>query len=109
MRIKDDGKKYLKILKEKFPYKSDSWFNRCLKRVNNVYRLNKNMWFIRGTSSLGDRRQYYIVIYDRAKDKYRCTCYDAFSPGGGRRRREICSHVGAVILYKIISQRRLDI
>mgnify|MGYP000212136484 CR=1 FL=1 len=108
MWIKSD-ENYLKLLREKFPYKSNSWFNRCLKRINNVHRLNKNTWFIRGSSSLGDRRQYYIVTYDMAKNKYYCTCYDTFSPGGNRRRREVCSHVGAVILYQIILQKRLNI
>ena len=97
----------LEIFQNMFPNKSKSWIKRCVTRLPTIKQISRNVWFLRCLPKLGDRRPYYIVVYDDKKGRYNCTCYDEFSPWGERRRREVCSHVGAVILAKLLGQEYL--
>lgn len=91
-----------------FPYKSNSWIRRCIKRLSTIYKINKDIWYLRCIPELGDRRAFYLVKFDRKRGRYECSCYDKLSPWGERRRKEVCTHVGAVILAKLITQRQLS-
>jgi len=95
-------------LARRFPFKKKSWMARCVKRLPTVRQIAKNVWFLRCLPQLGDKRAYYIVVLDEDKKVYTCTCYDEAAQWGAVRRRNVCSHVGAVVLYRIMVQRRLE-
>lgn len=99
----------IQVFRNMFPGKSESWIKRCIARLPTIRKISKNVWFIRCSPKLGDRRPYYIVTYDEKKGKYTCTCYDPLSPWGERRRKEICTHVGAVILSRLLGQKLLKV
>jgi len=97
----------VELFRHMFPYKSNSWIKRCIKRLGTVHRIRKDVWYLRCMPELGDRRAFYLVKFDKKKGRYECSCYDKLSPWGERRRKEVCTHVGAVILSRLIAQRRL--
>ena len=99
----------INALMEMFPHKSKSWIRRCIKRLPTVRKLCKNVWFLRCMPELGDRRAYYLVVFDEKTGRYTCSCYDKLSMWGERRRKEMCSHVGAVILSRLIGQEYLKV
>jgi len=101
-------KQVIEIFSNMFPEKSKSWIRRCIIRLPTIKQINKNVWFVRCLPKLGDRRPYYIVTYDENTKKYNCTCYDILSPWGERRKRETCTHVGAVILAKLLGQKYIE-
>ena len=101
-------KESVELLKSLFPYKSDSWIRRCVKRLSTIHRVRRDIWYLRCIPELGDRRAFYLVKFDRKRGRYECTCYDKLSPWGERRRKEVCTHVGAVVLAKLIAQRRFN-
>lgn len=101
-------KESIELLKYIFPYKGDSWIRRCIKRLDTIHKIRKDVWYLRCMPELGDRRAFYLVEFDKKKGRYECSCYDKLSPWGERRRKEVCTHVGAVILAKLITQKRLS-
>jgi len=98
----------LHMLKSRFHGKSSSWFNRCLDRLTDVKKAVKaNTWIVRGRPELGDYEPLYIVTYTPEIRRYTCTCYDPRKPYGSHRMKSICTHVGAVILWRLLMERRL--
>ena len=84
-------------LQEIFPAR-ESWIRRVVYRVlrKTVRIVRKDVWSVRGLPELGDYYPYYIVYYSRGK--YFCDCYAR--AWGYKRRKRICTHVGAVILWR---------
>ncbi len=105
-QIRIRGLEALRIFRELFPDKGRSWFMRCFRRVRYVRKLSENeraeYWVVEGLPQLGDRRRSYIVRYDKRANIYYCSCYDPLRRFSSWRRRRTCTHVGAVILYKIM-------
>ena len=101
--------KALERLKEEFPYKSRSWYQRCLRRVRrgSVRRLTRG-YVVLGDPKLGDAHTMYFVDYDEGEGRWRCSCYDPIRFWSQRRRAEVCTHVGAVVLYRILEGLRHD-
>jgi len=99
----------VEVLRSMFPGKSDSWVRRCVRRLGTVRRISRDVWFLRCVPELGDRRAYYLVKFNRETGRYECSCYDSLSPWGDRRRKEVCTHVGAVILSRLVKQARVEV
>ncbi len=95
----------LKELKELFPKKSESWFKRSAVRALFVVRKNDNWWLVPGFLSLGDEYSIYSVLYDKKEKKYTCDCFYHFY--GEVRKAKICTHIGAVMVYRRL-QRKLS-
>lgn len=51
---------------------------------------------------MGDYDQIYIVKYSEENGRYECSCYNPLKQWSRRRRREVCTHVGTVILLRLI-------
>jgi len=66
------------------------------KRLQHTYRVEKNPKF----GDVGKRKKYYVVTVGQS---YWCTCY--YGKFGKFRRKAMCTHVGAVILYRKIEQK----
>lgn len=82
--------------------KSLSFIKRCKKRLKDVVKIKENMWIVKGRPSLGDWYSAYIVVYIDEKKKYRCSCQSPERAFSGKRRKGLCSHIGAVILYNMV-------
>ncbi|RLE94723.1 MAG: hypothetical protein DRN04_02305 [Thermoprotei archaeon] len=82
--------------------KSLSFIKRCRKRLRDVVKVKENMWIVKGRPSLGDWYSAYIVVYIEEKKRYMCSCQSPERAFSGKRRKELCSHVGAVILYNMV-------
>jgi len=81
-------------LREKFPDKSRSWARRVLLRLDGVKELGPDHYAVEGRPELGDRYTiYYVWLEGR---RWRCTCQTT----AWGRARGVCSHVGAVLLYR---------
>jgi hypothetical protein len=76
----------------------ESWLARSLARylLGTVEEQSRHSWLVKGVPELGDKKPFYLVTW--AGDKYECTCYNA--PFGWSRRKNICTHIAAVILYR---------
>jgi len=74
------------------------WLVRALARylLGTVEEQSRSVWLVRGIPELGDKKPFYLVT--QAGDRYECSCYR--TPHGVARRRSICTHVAAVIIYK---------
>jgi len=95
----------LKELRETFPGKSSSWFQRAALRALTVRKVADNVWVVSGFYSLGDNYTRYAVRYDAKEKKYTCDCFLHFM--GRVREYKICTHIAAVIIYRKM-QRRLS-
>ncbi|RLE78506.1 MAG: hypothetical protein DRJ52_10310 [Thermoprotei archaeon] len=86
-------------LKEKFPNKSASWYERSVYRfiTKSVRKVGKNKWIVRGLRELDDYYDSYTVIFNEHKKKYYCDCF--YTLYGQVRQRRVCSHIGSVIIY----------
>jgi hypothetical protein len=109
MEIIEEANKHFKKL---YSGKSKSFFTRCKARLGDVRRSSRNVntWIIRGRPEMGDYDQIYIVKYSEENRRYECSCYNPLKQWSNRRRREVCTHVGAVILSRLIElyrQKRL--
>ncbi|RLF23176.1 MAG: hypothetical protein DRN15_06900 [Thermoprotei archaeon] len=98
-------------LKNIFPSKSSSWYRRCLKRLRSVKLVKVDplyeYWIVEGDPSLGDRDRVYFVRYDVRNKRYICTCYTPTKRFSWSRAKKVCTHVGAVILYRIVKRKYL--
>ena len=56
------------------------------------------LWYVEGVRGLGDWKAVYTVEYVGGEEGYRCSCYS--STFGYARRSRVCTHVGAVMLYR---------
>ncbi|MCS7385888.1 MAG: hypothetical protein NDF55_04000 [archaeon GB-1867-005] len=98
----------LKRFKMRFSGKPKSWFYRCKLRLIDVSPAPKpNMWIVRGRASLGDREAFYIVTFHPRGRLYNCTCYDPKKLFASSRMKQTCTHVGSVILWRMIKERSI--
>jgi hypothetical protein len=81
-------------LRGKFPGKTGNWLRRILLRLDGVKELEPDHYVVEGRPELGDRYPvYYVWLEGR---RWRCTCQTTAWGWS----RDICSHVGAVLLYR---------
>lgn len=85
-------------LKAEFPGKSHSWIKRSLLRLGDVREVREDLYLVEGRRELGDWKPLYQVWFSEGDRRWYCTCY--FSVFGLRRKRDICTHVAAVLLYR---------
>ncbi len=97
-RPADPFKWAVESLSRTFPGKSRSWIKRTLMRLGDVREAGGGLYVVYGRRELGDWRQMYQVWYSEREGRWYCTCFT--SAFGFRRRREICTHVAAVMLYR---------
>lgn len=83
-------------LKADFPGKSYSWIKRAVLRLGDVREVRDGLYLVEGRRELGDWKPLYQVWF--SEGRWYCTCY--FTAFGLRRRRDICTHVAAVLLYR---------
>ncbi|MCS7368580.1 MAG: hypothetical protein NDF57_02610 [archaeon GBS-70-058] len=87
----------------KFHNKSSSWFNRCRARLMDVSEVEKSrVWIVRGRAYFGDREPFYVVYFVKSSGRYFCTCYSKHKLYGHFRMRNVCTHVGSVILWRML-------
>ena len=55
-------------------------------------------WVVPGLPELGDNYGQYNVWYDPSQGRYECDCF--YRAWGRRRRKEICTHIAAVMLHR---------
>ena len=92
----------LRDLRETFPNKDDSWFERAVVRcLAGVRRIGRDVWIVKGLRELGDYYDSYTIYW--VNGRYECDCYRR--SWGNRRKVEICTHVAAVMLFR--RQRRI--
>ena len=75
---------------------SDSLRKRAEKRI--VEQIASDVWVVEGSKKLSDAYPDYTVTMSGGAPKYECTCYQ--HGRGDTRRKRMCSHVLAVILYR---------
>jgi hypothetical protein len=93
----------LKRFMLKFHGKSSSWFNRCVARLVDVSEVERSrVWIVRGRSDFGDSEPFYTVYFLRSSGRYFCTCYSKHKLYSQYRMRRVCTHVGSVILWRMI-------
>jgi hypothetical protein len=84
----------VEMLRRKFPGKTHSWVRRVLLRLDGVKELGPGHYAVEGRPELGDKYPVYYVWLDGRG--WRCTCQTTAWGWS----RDICSHVGAVLLYR---------
>jgi hypothetical protein len=94
----DPLRRAVESLRENFPGKSYSWIKRALLRLGDVREVRENLYLVYGRRELGDWKPLYQVWFSEREGRWLCTCY--LSAFGFRRRREICTHIAAVMLYR---------
>jgi len=94
----DPLRRAVESLREDFPGKSYSWVKRALMRLGDVREVRENLYLVYGRRELGDWKPLYQVWFSEREGRWFCTCY--LSAFGFRRRREICTHIAAVMLYR---------
>ena len=93
----------LRALRASFPSKPDSWFFRAVLRcLVSVEIVREGHWIVKGLKELGDAYPCYNVWLRGGR--YRCDCH--FHAWGRRRRKEICTHIAAVMLHR--RQRKIS-
>jgi hypothetical protein len=97
-RREDPLRRAVESLRENFPGKSYSWIKRALLRLGDVREVRENLYLVYGRRELGDWKPLYQVWFSEGEGRWLCTCYA--SAFGFRRRREICTHIAAVMLYR---------
>jgi len=98
MRREDPLRRAVQSLRENFPGKSYSWIKRALLRLGDVREVRENLYLVYGRRELGDWKLQYQVWFSEREGRWYCTCYA--SAFGFRRRKEICTHIAAVMLYR---------
>jgi hypothetical protein len=97
-RPADPLKWAVESLSRTFPGKSRRWIKRTLMRLGDVREAGEGLYVVYGRRELGDWKHMYQVWYSEREGRWYCTCFT--SAFGYRRRREICTHVAAVMLYR---------
>jgi hypothetical protein len=97
-RQEDPFKWAVESLSRAFPGKSSRWIKRALLRLGDVREVRENLYLVYGRRELGDWKPLYQVWFSEREGRWLCTCYS--SAFGFRRRREICTHIAAVLLYR---------
>jgi hypothetical protein len=98
MRRENPLRRAVQSLREDFPGKSYSWIRRALLRLGDVREVRENLYLVYGRRELGDWKPMYQVWFSEREGRWLCTCYA--SAFGFRRRKEICTHIAAVMLYR---------
>ncbi len=98
MRREDLLRRAVESLLSAFPGKPRSWIRRALLRLGDVREVRENLYLVYGRRELGDWKPLYQVWFSEREGRWFCTCYA--SAFGSRRRREICTHIAAVMLYR---------
>jgi len=86
------------FLRKHFKNKSDSWILRAIVRAFHVQEIGNNRWLVKGIEKFGDQYGVYRVTYYETSKKYACTCFQ--TTYGHVRKRKICTHIAAVMLYR---------
>ena len=86
------------FLRKRFPNKTDSWIYRAIVRAFYVQEIGNNRWMVKGIERFGDLYGIYRVTYYESSKKYSCTCFQTMY--GNIRRRKICTHIAAVMIYR---------
>jgi hypothetical protein len=94
----DPLRRAVESLSSTFPGKSRSWIRRAILRLGDVKEVRENLYLVQGRRELGDWKPLYQVWFSEREGRWHCTCYA--SAFGFRRRREICTHIAAVMLYR---------
>jgi SWIM zinc finger. len=94
----DPLRRAVESLSSTFPGKSRSWIRRALLRLGDVREVRENLYLVYGRRELGDWKPLYQVWFSEREGRWFCTCYA--SAFGFRRRKEICTHIAAVMLYR---------
>jgi hypothetical protein len=94
----DPLRRAVESLSSTFPGKSRSWIRRAILRLGDVKEVRENLYLVQGRRELGDWKHMYQVWYSEREGRWHCTCYA--SAFGFRRRKEICTHIAAVMLYR---------
>lgn len=90
-------KTILTVLKEKYPDRI-SWANRSTKRLSDVKVMNSNeSWMVKGIPPK-DTQPWYIIRC--IEDGFTCSCYH--HNFGKMRELRICTHTGAVLLFRCL-------
>jgi hypothetical protein len=97
-RREDPLRRAVESLSSTFPGKSRSWIRRALLRLGDVKEVRENLYLVQGRRELGDWKPLYQVWFSEREGRWYCTCYA--SAFGFRRRKEICTHIAAVMLYR---------
>jgi len=97
-RREDPLRRAVEFLSSTFPGKSRSWIRRALLRLGDVKEVRENLYLVQGRRELGDWKLQYQVWFSEREGRWYCTCYA--SAFGFRRRKEICTHIAAVMLYR---------
>ncbi len=97
-RREDPLSRAVESLLSAFPGKSRSRVKRALLRLGDVREVRKSLYLVYGRRELGDWKLLYQVWFSEREGCWYCTCYA--SAFGYRRRREICTHIAAVMLYR---------
>ncbi len=95
---RDPLRRAVESLSSTFPGKSRSWIRRAILRLGDVKEVRENLYLVYGRQELGDWKLLYQVWFSEREGRWYCTCYA--SAFGFRRRREICTHIAAVMLYR---------
>ena len=95
---RDPLREAVERLRADFPGKSYSWIKRALLRLGDVKEIRDDLYLVEGRRELGDWKPLYQVWFSQREGRWYCTCY--FSTFGMRRRRDICTHVAAVMLFR---------
>jgi len=90
-------------LRRKFPGKPESWLMRAAVRSFYVRRLGERSWLVEGIRELGDAYRAYRVYLSSSDGRYFCSCFT--TSFGHARRRRVCTHIAAVIVWR--SMQRL--
>ncbi len=94
----DPLRRAVESLSSTFPGKSRSWIRRAILRLGDVREVRENLYLVYGRRELGDWKPLHQVWFSGGEGRWFCTCYH--SAFGFRRRREICTHIAAVMLYR---------
>jgi len=94
----DPLRRAVESLSSTFPGKSRSWIRRAILRLGDVKEVRENLYLVQGRRELGDWKPLYQVWFSEREGRWYCTCYA--SAFGFRRRKEICTHIAAVMLYR---------
>jgi hypothetical protein len=94
----DPLRRAVESLSSTFPGKSRSWIRRAILRLGDVREVRENLYLVYGRRELGDWKLQYQVWFSEREGRWYCTCYA--SAFGFRRRKEICTHIAAVMLYR---------
>jgi len=90
----------------RFTLKPESWFKRSCSRFEDVTEVKRGLsYVVCGRKPFGDKYREYKVYYKgfdfRSEERFWCSCMQKWKKGARKREKAICTHTGAVILFRI--------